>query len=56
MADDTLKELADKLALATRGRNEAQAKLDVARKAEVEAQQAVRNHMKTTYNVDPWRL
>jgi hypothetical protein len=54
--DNRLKELSADLAAATAERDKAQSALDVARRTEVAAKEAVRNHMKATYGVDPVRL
>lgn len=56
MMDERLKELSDDLASASVERNRAQAALELARRTEVYAKQAIRNHMQATYGVDAWRL
>jgi hypothetical protein len=56
VTDKRLEELAAGLAERKAEREKAQAALDVARRAEVAANQTIRDHLKVTYNVDPWRL
>lgn len=56
MMDQKLSELSTQLSAARTGRETAQSILDVARKEEHRLSTLVREHMKSTYNVDPWRL
>lgn len=55
-ADPKLAELAVSLREKTEAREEAQAALTSARDEQAAASQAIRNHLRATYGVDPWRL
>jgi hypothetical protein len=56
MADTRLEELTAGLAELKAEREKAQAALDVARRAEIAANQSIRDHLKAKYKVDPWKL